>query len=322
MVRKRFAVAAVVPAFLTLAALAGPVQTDESAAAKALREKPELKKQLETPVFDELKDALPHAEVNGTTYWYAEGDLALDEAELRFYAKRRETQRLIFETGEGGDPSGETLLSMTVNGKIVRWAPGSTVTYCILKSTFTPAEYAQTVANMTAAANDWMANCGVKLQHKVALDTTPGGVVLPAGVTFAVAKFDLPGGTIAQAFFPPDPRNRHFLLIDPSYFDPGLSFNKVGVLRHETGHVLGFRHEHIRSEAPPACQGESTKDTFKLTNYDPRSVMHYFCGGFGSLQLAITAKDKAGSQVLYGGPGGMSPPIPPASDPRFRNFTP
>src|SRR5262245_44275354 len=112
----RFAAAAgVIPSFLALVAMAGLVQDDGSVAEKALREKPELKKELETPVFDELKDALPHGEFKGKTYWYAEGDLALDEAELRFYAKRREAQRLAFAGGEGGDVAGETLMSMTVN---------------------------------------------------------------------------------------------------------------------------------------------------------------------------------------------------------------
>jgi hypothetical protein len=92
------------------------------------------------------------------------------------------------------------------------------------------------------------------------------------------------------------------VLIDPSYFDAGLSFNKVGVLRHELGHVLGFRHEHIRSGAPPACPDEDLWGTIDLTQYDPQSVMHYFCGGAGSPELALTELDRIGSQKLYGPP--------------------
>jgi hypothetical protein len=30
--------------------------------------------------------------------------------------------------------------------------------------------------------------------------------------------------------------------------------------------------------------------------------MHYFCGGVGSTELAITELDKAGSQKVYGPP--------------------
>lgn len=90
------------------------------------------------------------------------------------------------------------------------------------------------------------------------------------------------------------------MLIDPSYFT--TSFDQVGVLRHELGHVIGLRHEHIRSGAPPECPDESTVNTFPFTAYDPKSVMHYFCGGVGTRDLAISDLDKAGIQKLYGPP--------------------
>jgi hypothetical protein len=90
--------------------------------------------------------------------------------------------------------------------------------------------------------------------------------------------------------------------VDASYFSPTLRFNRVGVLRHELGHVLGFRHEHIRSEAPAACPGEPLFGTTPLTEYDPRSVMHYFCGNVGSDDLDITEVDREGARKLYGSP--------------------
>jgi hypothetical protein len=105
---------------------------------------------------------------------------------------------------------------------------------------------------------------------------------------------------IAAAFFPNDPINRRRVLIDPSYFT--TTFNQVGVLRHELGHVLGFRHEHIRSGAPAACPDEDPGRVIDLTQYDPRSVMHYFCGGVGSRELAISDLDREGSQRVYGPP--------------------
>ncbi len=39
-----------------------------------------------------------------------------------------------------------------------------------------------------------------------------------------------------------------------------------------------------------------------LGDYDPQSVMHYFRGGVGSPQLAITSLDQTGSQSVYGPP--------------------
>ncbi len=38
-----------------------------------------------------------------------------------------------------------------------------------------------------------------------------------------------------------------------------------------------------------------------LGDYDPQSVMHYFRGGVGSPQLAISL-DQTGSQSVYGPP--------------------
>ncbi|UTW61819.1 hypothetical protein KFE98_17670 [bacterium SCSIO 12741] len=73
-------------------------------------------------------------------------------------------------------------------------------------------------------------------------------------------------------------------------------------MRHELGHVLGFRHEHIRSGAPAKCPNENTSGTINLTQYDPRSVMHYFCGQVGSKDLSFTDVDVRGAQKVYGPP--------------------
>jgi hypothetical protein len=66
--------------------------------------------------------------------------------------------------------------------------------------------------------------------------------------------------------------------------------------------VLGWRHEHISHDAPPACPDEDDFDQQKITQYDPKSVMHYFCGGVGSKELKISDIDRAGSVQIYGPP--------------------
>jgi hypothetical protein len=112
------------------------------------------------------------------------------------------------------------------------------------------------------------------------------------------------GALIAAAFFPNDPVDRRRVIIDPVYYAADLGFDRVGILRHELGHVLGFRHEHIRSQAPPLCPDEETDGVLNLTDYDPQSVMHYFCGEVGSRELTITELDRIGAQVVYGPPLG------------------
>ena len=114
--------------------------------------------------------------------------------------------------------------------------------------------------------------------------------------TFVVRYENVEGGPIARAFFPSTAPDGRSVVVFPGYFAAGMGFDPVGVLRHEIGHVLGYRHEHIRNI--PGCFTEGT-DWKPLTPYTPNSVMHYFCGGAGSMDLSIREADKRGHRCLY-----------------------
>lgn len=249
------------------------------------------------PMFDKLKRGLKTVTIDGETFYVAEGDLLIDETRLPRYAVQRAAAATAPPVAEDDTEGRSRLLAVSENGKIVRWKPGTVLSFCVLKSTFGDQNKYETVRNnMLAATWNWEETCGVKFEHRADLDDSPTNT--PAGVLFTVREVNANGQFIAAAFFPNEPHNRRRLIIDPSYYT--TSFDKVGVLRHELGHVLGFRHEHIRSGAPPACGDEDTGDTIEVTNYDPKSVMHYFCGGVGSLDLKITEIDTDGSQKIYG----------------------
>lgn len=250
----------------------------------------------------------PTVVVDGETFWRVEGDLLLDEDELFIYgqqqAARRKhhhaTQQAGFRESKitGSDTLSAALVGMIQNGKVVRWSPGTVLTYCVLANTFpNRQQYEEVAANMQQATSDWTETCGVEFEYRNDLDDSD---TMRPDVVFPVRHIDTNGTFIAAAFFPTDPVSRRRVLIDPSYFT--TSFDAVGVLRHELGHVLGFRHEHIRSLAPPVCPDEDLTGTLDLTDYDPKSVMHYFCGGVGSPDLAITNVDRTGSQQVYGPP--------------------
>jgi len=263
-------------------------------------------------LFKQLRKTAKSVEIDGTTYYVVEGDLLLDADELYFYALKRERQDREHQTRSmlelvgmaserlpEGDGSG--LLGIVQAGNLVRWDEGKTLTYCVLRSKFADVEkYRSVVENMRKAADDWESICGVRFEHRERLDGSR--TLRPKGVVFTVRELNTGGALVAAAFFPNDPAERRRLIIDPSYYDPKLEFNKVGVLRHELGHVLGFRHEHIRSGAPPECPPEDTSNTFEFTRYDPQSVMHYFCGGVGNPELAFTRRDRIGARQLYGPP--------------------
>lgn len=263
-------------------------------------------------LLKKLKKNNKKIKIGGDTLYIVEGDMLLDEEQLRVYALQREAltqaQAAAREAQEAGfgllgivDAPTRDLLGLMQGGKIVRWEQGVILSYCVLKQTFPDtANYDMVVANMQKATSDWEKTCGVKFEHKKDLDTSES--LKPAGVLFTVREIDASGQFIASAFFPNDPKSRRIVLIDPSYYDDNLRFDRVGVLRHELGHVLGFRHEHIRSGAPPDCPDEELFGTTPLTSYDPRSVMHYFCGGVGSDALAISELDKTGARKVYGLP--------------------
>ena len=99
--------------------------------------------------------------------------------------------------------------------------------------------------------------------------------------------------------------------IDTSAFSSTLP-SLTGVLRHELGHTLGFRHEQTRPEAGACFEDNSWR---ALTPYDSASVMHYpQCNGTGDWSLSLTARDIAGARLVYGAPvvvGSSNPPPPP-----------
>lgn len=284
-------------------------------------------------LLETLRAKLKKVNIDGTELYVAEGDTLLDEDQLWLYslsrerAERESQTRNLVELGgmaaarllqPPSQPSG--LLGMVdENGNFIRWPADTVLTYCVLKNTFAApdaqAHYQMVVDTMEAATAAWEATCNVKFEYKSNLDNSPG--VRPDGVIFPVRELNTGGAFIAAAFFPNDPIERRRVVIDPSFYPASLSFDKVGVMRHELGHVLGFRHEHIRSGAPPSCPQEELDGTIDLTRYDPQSVMHYFCGELGSRELAITDLDRAGAVRLYGppvgGPAGLVGDGPPAA---------
>jgi hypothetical protein len=260
-------------------------------------------------MFSHLKNTLRQIKIDGQPYYVAEGDTLLDLDQLEVYAAARQKEIEVHQARAAADAAGfgmsrvgiqtQALIAMTQGGKIVRWKPGTVLSYRVAKATFgDDGKYRTVVENMAKATKDWMDTCGVEFKHMPELDDRPG--VQPEGALFSVREIDAGGKFIASAFFPNDPKDRRRVLVDPSYYD--TDFDKVGVFRHELGHVLGWRHEQIHKNAPPACPHEDDFDVKYLSEYDPKSVMHYFCGGVGSKELKITDIDRAGSVQVYGPP--------------------
>jgi serine protease len=184
------------------------------------------------------------------------------------------------------------------------------LTYCVSNS-FGTANKAKIVEALRQATDlGWEVRANVNFTYVSAQDGN-----CTAGNNNVVFNVNQVSGQpyLARAFFPNQPRSSREVLVDVSSFDPTLTWPLAHILSHELGHTLGFRHEHTRPEAATCFEDNNWRP---LTTYDSASVMHYpQCNG-SSADLAFTAKDAAGSALLYGAPnGGGNPPPPPPPPP-------
>lgn len=174
------------------------------------------------------------------------------------------------------------------------------LTYCISTTEFTAAEHAELVEAFAAATAEWEAAAYVDFRYVPAEDSrcTLG----TTRVRFPVIKAPPDATYIARAFFPHyKPEDTAIRMqwselaqLRERYPEASLT----GILRHELGHTLGFRHEHIRPENTSYCDEPATFRS--ITAYDRRSTMHYpWCDGEGDWSLQLTELDRIGAAFFY-----------------------
>ena len=200
--------------------------------------------------------------------------------------------------------SEQGLIVATNRGVDVRWDAQQklNLSYCINAARF-GSRYSAVVSAMNAATAAWEAAANVAFVHLSAEDARC--TAQNTAVLFDVNPVNVRGSYLARSFFPDQARSTRNVLIDNTAF--GGSPSLTGILRHELGHVLGFRHEHTRPEAGACFEDNNWRP---LTPYDAGSVMHYpQCNGTGSA-LELTAADRRGVALLYGAPGTSPTPTP------------
>jgi hypothetical protein len=145
--------------------------------------------------------------------------------------------------------------------------------------------------HMAAASSDWEAAC---THCQVTLKKTAD----KAAATFIVRYENLPTEVVATSFFPNSAPADRLLLVGDAFFGES-PLDPTGVLRHELGHVLGYRHEDLQD--PEGCiRDETDTHWVALSPPDKVSVMHYYCGTSGTTDLLISEVDKAMHRLYYG----------------------
>ncbi|MEJ7598304.1 MAG: M57 family metalloprotease [Kofleriaceae bacterium] len=251
----------------------------------------------ETLTYDEFKAQA--FQEPGTGNFIINGDelVESEEAMQSLYDSYLQSVSDAADRADGLATIQQGLIVNRVGGVDDKWSASAAqnITYCVSQKGF-GSRYSAVVSAMSSAAGAWESATGggVNFVH----DSSQDGNCTSRNrnVVFDVNQVTT-SQYLARAFFPSSSRRSRNVLISTSSFGNIAPWTLAGVLRHELGHTIGFRHEHTRPESGTCFEDTSWR---ALTAYDSSSVMHYpQCNGTNNGDLVLTNSDKTGAAALY-----------------------
>ena len=228
-------------------------------------------------LLDNMKETEP-----GSGRYIVEGDYSLSREEFPSYL-------LSLQKPAPLETKSKELIVNVADNKLDYWVTSESrrLTYAFQIETFpSKAALEFTKNSFQVAAADWIAACP-ECRISFSEDSIENS-------TFTIRYSNVDRGLAALSFFPSTTSKRYLTVYRP-FLRRSSPYDPTGILRHEIGHILGYRHEQV--VGVPGCAFEN-KQWVQITKYDAKSIMHTPCVG-GNLKMTLQASDVEGHKCIY-----------------------